>query len=198
MTSSNGDIFCVTDHLCGEFTGPRWIPHTKASDAELSLICVWINGWVNNREAGDLRRHRAHYDVTVIRDFIHIACYFRHLLLFLPTSLHLQMFLVIHTGQTHNQTHASLLDIQVIHTSAGNDIGRNAGANLSSQRSEYKENVPSNPQFNTHQIPTLKCFSSRLAVVFVQSMEARSEVVNENIVGTAPTGISVINKFLAY
>ena len=31
-----------------------------------SLICVWINGWVNNREAGDLRRHRAHYDVTVM------------------------------------------------------------------------------------------------------------------------------------
>ena len=31
-----------------------------------SLICVWINGWVNNREAGDLRRYRAHYDVTVI------------------------------------------------------------------------------------------------------------------------------------
>ena len=31
-----------------------------------SLICVWINGWVSNREAGDLRRHRAHYDVTVI------------------------------------------------------------------------------------------------------------------------------------
>ena len=31
------------------------------------LICVWINGWVNNGEAGDLRRHRAHYDVTVMR-----------------------------------------------------------------------------------------------------------------------------------
>ena len=29
-----------------------------------SLICVWINGWVNNRE--DLRRNRAHYDVTVM------------------------------------------------------------------------------------------------------------------------------------
>ena len=25
-----------------------------------SLICLWINGWVNNREAGDLKRHRAH------------------------------------------------------------------------------------------------------------------------------------------
>ena len=30
-----------------------------------SLICVWINGWVNNHEAGGLRRYRAHYDVTV-------------------------------------------------------------------------------------------------------------------------------------
>ena len=32
-----------------------------------SLICAWINGWVNNREAGELRRHGAHYDVTVMR-----------------------------------------------------------------------------------------------------------------------------------
>ena len=31
-----------------------------------SLICVWINGWVNNREAGDLIRNRAHYNVIVI------------------------------------------------------------------------------------------------------------------------------------
>ena len=30
------------------------------------LICAWINGWVNNREGGDLRRHRAHYDVVVM------------------------------------------------------------------------------------------------------------------------------------
>ena len=31
-----------------------------------SLICSRINGWVNNGDAGDLRRHRAHYDVTVM------------------------------------------------------------------------------------------------------------------------------------
>ena len=31
-----------------------------------SLICVWINGWVSNREAGDLRRYRTHYDATVM------------------------------------------------------------------------------------------------------------------------------------
>ena len=35
-----------------------------------SLICAWINGWVNSREAGDLRRYRAHYDVTVISDLM--------------------------------------------------------------------------------------------------------------------------------
>ena len=31
-----------------------------------SLIWVWINGWVNNHRAGDLRRHRAHDDVIVM------------------------------------------------------------------------------------------------------------------------------------
>ena len=37
-----------------------------------SLICTWINGWVNNRETGDLRRHHAHYDVTVMQLQIHL------------------------------------------------------------------------------------------------------------------------------
>ena len=31
-----------------------------------SLICAWINDWVNNGEAGDLRRHRTHYDVIAL------------------------------------------------------------------------------------------------------------------------------------
>ena len=31
-----------------------------------SVICAWINNWVNNREAGDLRRHRGLYDVNVM------------------------------------------------------------------------------------------------------------------------------------
>ena len=31
-----------------------------------SLICAWTNGWVNIRDAGDLRRHRPHYEVTVM------------------------------------------------------------------------------------------------------------------------------------
>ena len=40
MTSSNGNTFRVTGHLCGEFTGSRWIPSTKASDAGLSCF-LW-------------------------------------------------------------------------------------------------------------------------------------------------------------
>ena len=40
-----------------------------------SLICVWINGWVNNREAGDLRRHRGHYDVNVMLCLLSVDAY---------------------------------------------------------------------------------------------------------------------------
>ena len=56
--------FRVTGPLCGEFTGHRWIPCTKA--LMFSLISAWISGWAKNLEAGDLGRHRAHYDVTVM------------------------------------------------------------------------------------------------------------------------------------
>ena len=61
VMTSNGNIFRVTGHLCWEFTGPRW--------RELwcfSSICTWIHDWVNNLKAGDLRRHCAHYDVSVM------------------------------------------------------------------------------------------------------------------------------------
>ena len=77
MTSSNGNIFHVTGPLCGEFTGHRWIPLTKASGTDLwcfFFICAWINGWVNNCEADDLRRHRAHYDVIVMLNIWGLVC----------------------------------------------------------------------------------------------------------------------------
>ena len=71
MTSSNGNIFCVTGPLCGEITGPGDFPTQRpvTRSFDVSLICVWINGWVNNREAGDLRRYRGHYDVIVMGIF---------------------------------------------------------------------------------------------------------------------------------
>ena len=68
MTSLNGNIFRVTGPLCGEFTGPGEFPTQRpvTRSFDVSLICVWINGWINNREAGDLRRYRAHSDVIVM------------------------------------------------------------------------------------------------------------------------------------
>ena len=82
MTSSNGHIFRVT---VPKFTGHRWIPRTKASDAELWCFlwsAPWINGWVNNREAGDSRCHLAHYDVIVMegaRSVFRVLRFFRRL-----------------------------------------------------------------------------------------------------------------------
>ena len=66
MTSSNGTIFRVTGPLCEEFTGefPSQRPVTQRFD--IFCVCAWINCWVNNREAGDLRRRRPHYDVAVM------------------------------------------------------------------------------------------------------------------------------------
>ena len=66
VTSSNGNIFRATGpFLCGEFTGhgefPAQWPVTRSFDVFFDLRC-----WVNNREAGDLKRHRAHYDVSVM------------------------------------------------------------------------------------------------------------------------------------
>ena len=50
----------------GEFPAQR--PVTRSFD--VFFICVWINGWVNNGEAGDLRRHRGLCDVTVMLPLI--------------------------------------------------------------------------------------------------------------------------------
>ena len=46
-----------------------------------ALIYVWINGWVNNREAGDLRRNHTHYDVMVMVCQIQVYIYVMFVLL---------------------------------------------------------------------------------------------------------------------
>ena len=69
MTSSNGNIFRVTGLSAGNspFPGefPAQRPVTRSIDV-FFFICAWIKAWVNNDEAGDLRRHHAHYDVIVM------------------------------------------------------------------------------------------------------------------------------------
>ena len=69
MTWSNGNIFCATGPFTREIhQSPVNSPHKEQwrGDLMFSLICASINDWVNNREAADLRRHRAHYDVIVM------------------------------------------------------------------------------------------------------------------------------------
>ena len=48
--------------VTGEFHSQR--PVTRSFD--VSFICVWINDWVNNQDAGDLRHNPTHYDVIVM------------------------------------------------------------------------------------------------------------------------------------
>ena len=66
MTSSNGNIFRVTGPLCGEFTGTSEFPSQRPVTRSFVVFFDLHLEWVNNGEAGDLRRHRAHYDVIVM------------------------------------------------------------------------------------------------------------------------------------
>ena len=59
MTTSNGNISRVTDPLCGEF------PSQWRGALVSYLICARTNGWVNNRDAGDLRCHWCHCNDAV-------------------------------------------------------------------------------------------------------------------------------------
>ena len=64
------ETFSALLAICaGEFTGPRWIPRTKPVTRSFDVFFdLRLNKqWENNREAGDLRRHCAHYDVIVMK-----------------------------------------------------------------------------------------------------------------------------------
>ena len=56
-------LYAGNSPVIGEFPSQR--PMWRGT-LMFSLICAWINGWVNHHEAGDLRRHRAHYGVIVM------------------------------------------------------------------------------------------------------------------------------------
>ena len=63
------ETFSALLAICaGDSPGPVTSPQKGQWRGTLmfSLISAWINGWVNNREAGDLRRNRAHCDVIVM------------------------------------------------------------------------------------------------------------------------------------
>ena len=80
MTSSNGYIFRVTGHLCGELIGHRWIPHTKASVTKLwfsfdlrlnKRLSKQSRYWWFERPSLSLWRH---FNVTLRGEF----CAYKH------------------------------------------------------------------------------------------------------------------------
>ena len=78
--------------VTGEFPAQR--PVTRSFD--VSLICAWIDAWVNNRESGDLRRHRAHYDVIVMMAYVSLLWLFYFRILCSPFPNGLGDVLVVH------------------------------------------------------------------------------------------------------
>ena len=59
------EAFSALLAICaGNSPVPGEFPAQRPVTQSFNVFYVWINGWVNNREAGDLRRYRAHYDVT--------------------------------------------------------------------------------------------------------------------------------------
>ena len=78
LTSSNHDDVIKWKHFARHWPFVRGIHRSLVKSPQkgqwrgaeiFSLICAWTNGWVNNRDAGILRRHRAHYDVIVMNSF---------------------------------------------------------------------------------------------------------------------------------
>ena len=69
MTSWYRNISALLALCEGNSTATAEFPHKGQGRGALmfSLVCAWINSWVNNQEASDLRRHRGDYDVTVLK-----------------------------------------------------------------------------------------------------------------------------------
>ena len=76
----------------------RWIHRSPVNSPQeghrrgalmFSLICAWMNDWVNNREAGDLRHQRAaHYGAIVMFPKFHIFSWKKTSLLKLSICFH--------------------------------------------------------------------------------------------------------------
>ena len=66
MASSNGSALLTlcagTSLVTSEYPSQRPVMRSFYVSFDLR----WTNGWLNNWDAGDLSRHRAHYDVIIM------------------------------------------------------------------------------------------------------------------------------------
>ena len=149
MTSSNGNIFHVTGPSCGDFTGHRWIPITKASDAEFWCF-LWSSGLINNRYASDSGRHPAHHDVTIMRYMAQISmAWYRQCVSIRKNNIalyhrcHIQLWMSAYEDQgesfLNNNTALACRTMYVWNTS---NPAFSRGRQLVSFRFEYRLPVP--------------------------------------------------------
>ena len=115
MTSSNGIIstllaLCAGNSpVTGEFPTQR--PLTRSFDVFYDLR---LNGWINNCEAGDLRRHRTHYDVTVMNSLCFPSLKIESCKVGIHTTLGFQYHIIL--SSTVYLLMINKLPIQVTHT----------------------------------------------------------------------------------
>ena len=104
-------ICALNSPVLGEF--PTQSPVTLS--LMVSLICIWINDWVNNREAGDLRRYPAHYDVIVMftLKWVPGSCWFMEVKYgcVLPRPHSTVQWQGFHICMETKQTHTLVLDL---------------------------------------------------------------------------------------
>ena len=63
---------CYWSFVRGIHRSPVNSPHKGQICGALMFLwsAPWIHDWVNNREAGDLRRHHTHYDIIVLERWV--------------------------------------------------------------------------------------------------------------------------------
>ena len=105
MTSSNGNIFRVTGHLCREFTGHKgqW----RGSLIFFFYLCL-SKRLSKQARGGDLRRHRAHYDVTVMGTAV------LPVMSYIFKSHDYQLFIVIQYGRPDHLKHRSASSVNTL------------------------------------------------------------------------------------
>ena len=82
-----------------------------------SLIWVLTNDWVHNRNAGDLRHHGTHYDVTVMCPAVWQSSWGKVILTpmkLLPKFLYITSLYRLIWGYLHRPVHSSILYILLI------------------------------------------------------------------------------------
>ena len=152
MTSSNGNFFRTTGpFVLGIHRSPVNTPHKGQwrGALMLSLICVWINGWVNNCEAGGLRGHRAHYDVIVMWKTS------EHWLL---TCLHSSNAFIFSNQQAFKQIFSGLHEMN-------DNTSRLHLWNMEVQSNWHKENVILRLQQIYHTLKVQKRFNLNFAIM---------------------------------